>query len=227
MWETNTNKMKNRLNIELFKYITNCEIAYILGLLWADGHVSFANNKAKTPIIKHTSKPDDNIVFYEILKFSGDWNSFTTNNVGSYAKTPKKISINWVSDRNFGEFLIENQYRNKTESPEKILSQIPNNLKEFWYRGFFDGDGSVTIKNKGHHSIAFTSNKNQDWSFIIKLFNDINIEKYKIRIINSRGGCSSQIRITNKKDLKKFEEYLYSNNIELGLSRKRLQFKNL
>lgn len=221
--------MKKRIIFSLFENIKDREIAYILGLLWADGHVTFANNKSKTPIVKHTSKEEDNITFKEILLFSGSWNTFTCNNVGSYAKTPKNILINWVSDRKLGEFLIENQYRNKTNSPDKILNKIPNELKQYWYRGFFDGDGSVTIKNKGHHSIAFTGHENQNWYFIIKLFNEININNYRIRIIKSRGGKSSQIRITNKKDLLKFENYLYSDydEYQLGLFRKRKQFKLL
>jgi hypothetical protein len=221
--------MKNRINFELFQNIKDKEIAYILGLLWADGHVTFANNKSKTPIVKHTSKPDDNVTFKNILEFSGNWNAFTSKNIGSYAKTPKMITINWVSSRIFGEFLINNEYRNKTISPEQILNKIPNELKQYWFRGYFDGDGSVTIKNKGHHSIAFTGHKTQDWKFIVDLFNEINIEKYKIRNLKSRGGESSQIRISNKKDLYKFEDYLYSDydDYNLGLFRKRTQFKLL
>ncbi len=209
--------------------ISNKEIAYILGLLWADGHVTFANNQAKTPIIKHSAKDSDNIIFKKILDFSGEWNTFTCNNIGTYAKTPKTISINWVSDRKFGEFLIDNQYRDKISSPESILNKIPDKLKLYWFRGFFDGDGSVTIKKKGHHSIAFTGNEKQDWKFIIDLFQLINISNYKIRIVESRGGKSSQIRISNKRDLILFENYIYSDydEIELGLDRKRCQFKNL
>ncbi len=221
--------MKNRINLNLFKNIKDKEIAYILGLLWADGHVTFANNNAKTPIIKHSAKDSDNTTFKEILKFSGEWNSFTCKNIGSYAKKPKTISVNWISNREFGEFLIQNQYRNKVQSPEMILGKIPHELKSYWFRGYFDGNGSVTIKNKGHHSIAFTANEKQDWKFVVDLFHDLNIINYKIRIVNSRGGTSSQIRITNKKDLLKFEDFIYSDydTNRLGLERKRIQFKNL
>ena len=221
--------MKNRIIFSLFESINNKEIAYILGLLWADGHVSFANNPSKTPIVKHTAKDDDNQIFKEILQFSGNWNTFTCKNIGSYAKTPKTISINWVSSRILGNFLIENQYRNKIESPDLILSRIPEDLKSYWFRGFFDGDGSVTIKNKGHHSIAFTGHEKQNWNFIIELFNSIGIANYKKRIVESRGGKSSQVRISNKKDLIRFENYIYSDydDNQMGLHRKRDQFKQL
>lgn len=221
--------MKNRINVSLFKNVNKKEIAYILGLLWADGHITFANNATKTPIVKHTSKPDDNETFQLILKHSGNWNSFTTNNVGSFAKEKKKISINWVSCRELGEFLIDNQYREKYKSPNKILQKIPNDLKQYWFRGYFDGDGSVTIKNRGHHSVAFTGCNEQNWEFIISLFERIGIKNYRIRIVQSRGGSSSQIRITNKKDLIKFENYIYSDydDYQMGLRRKRDQFKLL
>ncbi|MFW6246945.1 MAG: LAGLIDADG family homing endonuclease [bacterium] len=220
---------KNLIKIDLFKEINNKEIAYILGLLWADGHVTFANNKSKTPIIKHNTKTDDNETFLKILQFSGEWRTFISDNTGSYSKTPKKIATNWISNRELGEFLIQCDYRNKTTSPDKILGLIPIHLKKYWFRGFFDGDGSATIKPKGHRSMAFTSSDKQNWSFIINLFNEINILNYKHRIIESRGGKSSQIRITNKRDLMVFDNYLYDDYDEsqMGLYRKRILFKNL
>ena len=96
-------------------------------------------------------------------------------------------------------------------------------------RATFDGDGSVSIKNKGYHSIAFTGHEKQDWKFIIDLFNEINIINYRHRIIKSRDGTSSQIIVTNKSDLLKFENYLYFDYDidELGLNRKCNQFKLL
>ena len=201
--------------------------AYLLGLLWADGSVIFANNKAKTPQIKHSTKKEDNIFFRKIFLNTGDWGIYETRNQGSFTKKNNILEVNWTSNRELGEFLIENNYRNKIKSPDKILSKLNNIEKQLWFRGFFDGDGSVTIIPKGHHSIAFTGHKEQDWYFIIKLFNEIGINKYKERIITSRGGFSSQIRITNKKDLNTFHKYLYNDSINISLSRKREKFKLL
>jgi len=224
------NLHKNRhVNFEQFENITTKEVAYILGLLWADGHIAYSNNNAKTPIIKHSSKPDDNIYFLKTLNEIGKWNTFQSVNKGSFANEKKLINTNWISDRKIGDYLIEHDYKNKLKSPEKILNKIPDDLRVYWFRGFFDGDGSVTIKNKGHHSIAFTGHAEQDWAFIIQFFKKIKIENFKYRIIMSRGGRSSQIRVSNKKDLLKFENYLYFDYdiYELGLLRKRIQFKDL
>ena len=198
--------------------------AYILGLLWADGTVIFANNNAKTPQIKHSAKKEDNIDFRKIFQNTGNWGIYETINRGSYTKKNNILQVNWVSNRQFGEFLIENDYRNKIKSPNKILSKLNRVEKELWFRGFFDGDGSVTIIPKGHHSIAFTGQREQDWNFVRLLFNEINVENYRERIITSRGGFSSQIRITNKKDLLKFRDYLYKNSTEICLNRKYEKF---
>jgi len=221
--------LNKNVNAEQFLNIKTEEVAYILGLLWADGNVSFANNKAKTPIIKHNSKPFDNIIFLEILNKTGKWNTFTSKNIGTFSKNINDICTNWISSRKIGEYLIENDYRNKKKSPNKIISKIPDSLKHLWFRGFFDGDGSVTIKPKGHHSIAFTGDKNQDWSFIVNLFKFLEIINFKIRVQSNTFGSWSHLRITNKCDLLKLEKYLYSDFDEhnLGLLRKRIQFKQL
>lgn len=220
--------MKNKKVIaEDFINIKSIYHSYILGLLWADGSVTFSNNNAKTPQIKHSSKKEDNIDFREIFNMTGDWGLYETKNTGSYTQKNNLLEINWTSNRTLGEYLIENDYRNKTYSPNKIINTLNDKEKQLWFRGFFDGDGSVTVIPKGHHSMAFTGHKDQDWSFVESLFNEIGITNYKIRIIGSRGGFSSQIRISNKKELIMFYEYLYGYKEEICLKRKREKFKLL
>jgi hypothetical protein len=216
-----------KVNANEFKKISTLEHAYILGLLWADGTVIFANNEAKTPQIKHSTKKEDNVDFRRIFLLTGEWGIYETINQGSYTKKNNILEVNWTSNRELGEFLIENDYRNKIYSPNKILSKLTPIEKELWFRGFFDGDGSVTIIPKGHHSIAFSGSKHQNWDFVKTLFNDIGIERYKERILESRNAFSSQMRISNKKDINTFYDYLYCNSIEIGLKRKYEKFKLL
>jgi len=220
--------MKNqKVGTNGFKEINTLAHAYVLGLLWADGTVIFANNNAKTPQIKHSAKKEDNIDFRKIFLMTGDWGIYETRNQGSYTKKNNILEVNWTSNRELGEFLIENDYRNKTCSPDKIINKLNSTEKELWFRGFFDGDGSVTIIPKGHHSIAFIGSKHQDWSFIKTLFNEIGIERYKERIIESRDAFSSQMRISNKKDINTFYNYIYCNSTDIGLKRKQEKFKLL
>jgi len=201
--------------------------AYVLGLLWADGCVSFANNNAKTPQIKHSAKKEDNLCFREIFLNTGNWGLYETRNQGSYTQKNNILEVNWTSNREFGDFLIENDYRKKMNSPDKILNKLNIIERQLWFRGFFDSDGSITVIPKGHHSMAFSGPKDQNWNFVKILFNEINIERYVERMISSRGGFSSQIRISNKKDLIRFNNYLYNNSSEIGLKRKREKFSLL
>lgn len=215
---------KSKVNAEGFKNIDTLAHAYILGLLWADGTVSFANNKTKTPQIKHSAKKEDNQDFRKIFQYTGNWGLYETRNQGSYTKKNNILEVNWTSNRELGEFLIEMGYRKKNESPIKIINKLNDEEKQLWFRGFFDGDGSVSIFPKGHHSITFTGSKNQDWKFVCELFNNIGVEKYRERIIESRNAYSSQIRVTNKKDIKIFQNYLYQDLPSLSLWRKREKF---
>jgi hypothetical protein len=155
---------------------------------------------------------------------TGDWGLYKTRNQGSFTKKNNILEVNWTSNRELGEFLIQNDYRNKIKSPNKILNKLGVLEKQLWFRGFFDGDGSITIIPNGHHSIAFTGSKFQNWEFIKNLFNEIGIERYKERIIKSRNAFSSQIRITNKKDINIFYNYLYQNSLNIGLMRKQEKF---
>lgn len=210
--------MKNRINFNDYKKIRKPEIAYILGLIWADGHISFANNKAKTPIIKHNSTKIDNIDFIPIFNKTGKWNTFNFFNKKAIGK--KEMSCNWISNRILGEYLIKLNYRMNSISPDKILKKIPKNIKHYWLRGYFDGDGSISMKIKGHKSLTFSSNKDQDWSFIVFILDQLDI-KYKHRILKDKLGQSSQIRITKQIDILKFAEYIYPNFIyDFGLKRK-------
>jgi hypothetical protein len=228
--ESNREYDSYNVNPGIFLNIKTKEVAYLLGLIWADGNVSFANNASKTPIIKHNAIEEDNQFFLPIFKNTGDWHSFT--NLNEKAIGNKPISTNWTCNRIIGEFLIENDYRDKNKSPDKILSLIPENLKHYFYRGFFDGDGSISVghsKNGNlYRSLSFSASKNQDWSFIENLLDDLNI-KYKIRKLKDDLGESSQIYFFNKHDIMLFFNYINKNNDyeNMGLKRKFDKFIKL
>ena len=61
-------KEKNFINIDDYIEVKSEKIAYVLGLIWTDGHVSFSNNKNKTPIVKHCCVKYDSDVCKTIFK---------------------------------------------------------------------------------------------------------------------------------------------------------------
>ena len=219
---------KNRVNYIDFKNVTNPDIAYILGLLWADGSVTFANNDAKTPQIKHTCVYYDSNCFDIIFEKTGDWGTYSFENKKSIGKN--KMNANWTSNRELGEYLIANDYRDKCKSPSKILNNIPEKLHHHFYRGFFDGDGCITyyIKEEKYKafSILFTGASNQNWNFLSKLFDEMDIV-YKIRKLSDSLGKSSQIYIWRQGDVNKFCEYMYNDSNDSFLKRKYNKYLEL
>lgn len=199
---------------------TNKYVAYTLGLLWADGSIGFANNRTKTPIIKHSCVSTDYDDISKAINIAYPFRNFITKNIGSYSTKKNSMVCSWMSNRKLGQFLIDNDYRNKSTSPDKILSLIDPKFKRYWFRGYFDGDGCLSIKYKGHKSLTFTSCSTQDWRFVKDLFVELKIEKFKERIVKSRGFESSQIRITRKEDILKFCNYIFEDYDNVGLKRK-------
>jgi len=124
------------------------------------------------------------------------------------------------------KFLIENDYDKKSFiSPFKILSKIPDNLHQHFYRGYSDGDGCFYINNHNYQYIISGDFK-QEWSLIETLFKKLNI-KYTIKYITNKKGNSSLIRITNKNDVDVFGNYIYSEYDNIGLKRKYIKFKEI
>lgn len=219
------NMSNNRINSDDFIDLNNENSvvnSYILGLLWADGYIGYANNPSKTPQIKHSCVIYDSDCFNKIFKQSGDWGNYTFENKKSIGKNT--MSVNWTSNRKLGEYLIKNDYRNKNKSPFKILSNIPNDMKKYFFRGYFDGDGCVTYQiqqNKYEsYGIYFSSSIDQNWDFLIHLMEKLDIKNYKIRKNTDDIGSYSQFYFKSNESSFKFLNYIYDGNLDICLKRK-------
>jgi intein/homing endonuclease len=98
-------------------------------------------------------------------------------------------------------------------------------LKKYFFRGYFDGDGSIYKYEKYYQvGLNITSTYEQDWGFIVDLFNELNIKpkikrtKYKNK--DNKTYNMSRVIIYNKIDIIKFCEYIYQNYDFMGLKRK-------
>ena len=212
------NMSKNIINLDNYINIECPKIAYILGLIWSDGSVSFSNNKSKTPIVKHSCVYYDSDVSDLIFK-EFNWRRFESENEKSIGKN--KMIINWISSRELGDYLISHNYRDKNKGTS--IYEKFDNLKSHFIRGFFDGDGCITISNSGSNykqtAIYFSSTKNQNWYFIEKVLKELDINYY-IRLLKDDLGESSQLCIYDSKSIFKFCEYIYSNSENIRLERK-------
>lgn len=212
------NMSRDIIDINDYINISNPRIAYIFGLIWTDGTVVFSNNKSKTPIIKHTCVDYDCISSDLIFK-SLNWRNFKSNNDKSIGKN--RMSTNWVSNRELGEYLIENGYRDKNNG-----TFIYKNFDEYtshFLRGIFDGDGCITISNSKSKykqtAIYFSSSSEQNWDYLCEILDKIEV-RYKIRKNIDNIGESSQLYINNSESIYNLCEFMYKDSVNIRLERK-------
>lgn len=206
-----------RVDPTQFFKIEKKEIAYILGILWSDGHLCKKGFKISLEIINEDLKEIKNI-FYA----TGKWLFYKRLRKGRKKEIGQMITTN----RHIFEFLTNNfNYDKKSySSANKIINFIKENLAKYWWRGYFDGDGCFYFNKKNKcKQMCITSSYLQNWDFAEILLKKLQI-KYTIVRKKSATGNSSAIRVTNKKDIIKFGEYIYSEYDQIGFSRKYNKF---
>lgn len=212
---------KNSTNIDYkgFIKLNNPEVVYYLGLFWADGYMYQNKNNSTLGVGLIEC---DMVELEPHLDKIGVWNKRVSKNKKIESWKPTKSLT--TNNKRLYEFLKENDYCEKSnKSADKILSIIPNNLKHYFFRGLSDGDGCFYYykpkKGSTLRQFSIASSREQDWSYVEKLFNYLGI-KYSISV----GKSGSQIRITNKKGIKLFGNYIYQNYDDIGLSRKHKKY---
>lgn len=229
-WENNSeNILINNLNKKLLTDLTYIDenFAYVLGFLWGDGYIYNAGigkpNYISLEILKEDGEEIKNVML-SILK----WNIYYRKRKGR--KETIKFTFN---NRLLVEYLCNFNFNKKSySSPDKLLSKMNENVKKYFFLGLSDADGNFYFNDKTYiYQYHISSSLSQDWSYLIKLFEKLNI-KYKVekrKHKNNDGNFSqsSSIRITNKGDVLKFGNYLYNDEYDIGLSRKFKKFKKL
>lgn len=216
--DNNFHLIKNRrINIDDFYNIQKKEISYLLGLIWADGHVAKGNNMINIECVS-----DDMTSFKETLDKVGRWSYHHRKRIDKRTNT-RPVTNAYICDNLLHKFLEDNDYLEKSKrSPNKIIEKIPKYLLKYFLLGIVDGDGCFYFKKSEASQFTIAGDKNQDWSIIQKIFSDLDI-RYTIVKNNS----SSVIRVTNKKDIKKIGNFIYSaiEDDNIGLVRKYEKYK--
>lgn len=193
--------------------------AYLLGFLWADGHLGDYHK------IGCNIRKDDGILLKNIFFKTGDWRLYERK---GYRNSKDQLSFE-ISNSILYNYLKSNDYYSKsTNSACKILSNIPEKFKHYWFRGLLDGDGYID-----EFLVGICSSYDQNWNYMIKLCKKLDIQ-YKIRRekwfnkkYNKINRCSKirimkGIKSRNDISAKVFLDYIYKGyNIDnIGLSRK-------
>lgn len=126
-------------------------------------------------------------------------------------------------------FLKQNDYKTKNLSPDKIILKIPKNLKQYWWRGYFDGDGCISLFSKNKCHVIFSGPINQKWDFVDALFKQLRIKKYRKSKVQSICGQSSKVCISNRGDCFRFLNYIYQGRMmdKIGLNRKYKKYLSI
>ena len=216
-WETVPSSAR-KVDANNFINCSTKEAAYILGILWADGNLNNKSQHYKT-CIELISKDFDDIK--NIFLITGKWGFSTRCRKNKNSQTTAS-----ACQIPLYVFLQENDYETKSiSSADKILSRIPNELKSYWWRGYFDGDGCFYFNRKNScRQASFAGSYEQNWNFLEILLKKLDI-KYNISRRIQGKNKHSVVRITSKNDIMKFGSYIYNTQDEFfGLIRKKEKF---
>lgn len=182
---------------------------YVLGLIWADGYFGKKSNTIYIECLK-----EDMLKFKNIFEKISNWSYYERSR---YRNEKLTIAVNaYITDKYFYEMLIDNDYLEKSKvSPTKIFNLIPIDMRKYFLLGLIDGDGCFYYnKNQYTRQFSITGSKNQSWELFEYFFSDINV-KYKITRVSNKNSGYSQIRITNKKDIKKLGDFIFDDLVVL------------
>jgi len=220
--DENNLQKRRRIDIDDFYNIEKKEIAYLLGLLWADGSLSRSDNNVSI----ECNRADMNY-FREILDKVGKW-SYYNRQRNDREINAKPITNAYICDSLLHKFLVENEYFEKSlKSPYKVTSKIPSNLIRYFLLGMVDGDGCFYFnKKQSARQFILTGTIYQDWTSFERIFNSLDVKCRFIRFSGKKSGYS-QLRITNKKDIQKVGDFIYStiDDDNIGLKRKYDKYK--
>jgi len=209
-----------KVNPLQFLDIKTKEVAYFLGYFWADGTISYRKNKTcNNYTIAMEICAEDATDISDVVNVLGSWSKVNRKRCESWKET---TNIN-TNSKDIYEFLKEHDYGDKSFcEPTKILNAIPEQLRHYWWRGYFDGDGSLAYADfdEGRwKALQFSSTYNYAWTELVKLCKDLEIKGFFIQnTISKKGHKSGKLTIGQIEEIKKFINFLLKSDI--GLRRK-------
>jgi hypothetical protein len=197
---------------DIFRKVNTKEAAYVMGILWADGWI--VNKNYYSVDIKLVKEDFD--VIMPIFNKLGTWKKYEY-----FPKNRKPVVQLRVSGKEIVDIFLSLGYDAKSHNSAKtVLMHIPKKLREYWWRGYFDGDGHIKIGVGGYKRLELASAWNQDWSFLPR-----NVP-FKINIVTGKNSYS-KARLSSRKNILKFGNFIWKTRDRIGLSRKYEEFNKL
>jgi len=205
---------KYTLDENYFENIISDNATYALGFIYADG--SIYHNYLS---VKLSAK---DIEILNFLKSELNYNGIISKYV---VKNREYVGLTVSSKKIISDLINLGVVYNKTYL-SKTLPIYPKEYENSFLRGFFDGDGSISLNNcrgKAEYTITYSSNKtvlNEIKQILLK--NNISCCNIRHRH-NSDESCMLEIR--GNRNIEKLYKLLYD-NAEFYLKRKKERFDN-
>lgn len=222
-------KRANNINYSYFNEIDTEYKAYILGFIYADGSlIKTSENRQDRLVI--SIQEEDSYILQKLLDDTNN-NKVITRNPPSTIKNEWKkqgtASIN--SDEIFNDLIKIGCIPNKTNLG-MTFPKLHESLIHHFIRGFFDGDGCITIHKRIYKGVNKTSayfSKRIAFTSTDSIFLDILCSYLPItnlyKKITKRSLLVYTYWIERQSDVKNVEDYLY-NNCNYFLKRKKDKF---
>ena len=203
-----------------FKF-QNHNMAYILGLIAADGSVAEKEN-----LISIQLNADDEALLENIRVETGcsrPISFYEGKLTGQKMATFRNWSKDWKTDLSYYGIVPNKTFK---LTPPELLSP---EFRIDYIRGYFDGDGSiysVDLQNRVFVEISGVSKKMIDWIRNELLNNYHIILNKELKETKSNGTIVYKIKIGSKKEIEKLYNLFYKNN-SLFMKRKKEKFELL
>lgn len=206
---------KFQIDENFFEIIDSEEKAYILGFLYADGNNNDKNHKVCLSLSK---KDEDILIKISKIIFSNNINIINTKN-------------NTMSNLNIINKKISNDLTKHGCVPNKTFllkfPELNKKLYNHFIRGYFDGDGMLTITNrlyrhcKNYSSTAnFSITSTKEMLTVIQnIFENMKIHAQITKRYKNRNNNNYTLRVSGNHNIKKIGNYIY-NNATIYLNRK-------
>lgn len=220
---------KYYVNIDYFSEINNEWKAYWLGFLYADGCNDVSNNCIRLKL----QKKDE----LQIIKFKNslqsDANLKTINSKshflnGREVRGGEQVEINICGQKLSEDLSKLGCIKNKTYLLQFPTNKIvPDYLMKHFIRGYFDGDGWISVNIDGKIIYAgFVGIRGFIEPLKDYLVNKLNIENVAVKTRKSRETKAVEISWSSILDCEKLFNYLY-NDCNIYLERKFSKFNNV
>lgn len=201
----------NREDLSHFYALNDPFLVYFLGFFWADGTLSKTTSNMRFKIVKSDFDMIKDRAF-QLAKswcYREDWDRIENHQVQSVLE---------LNHKGVHAFLVQMGYQTKSGgSASTILSKIPSNLRHYWWRGYFDGDGCFMFDGQTVR-VSLVSGYSQEWDFTENLLQELNIH-YRINRSRNETRGNSTVNMENESAVMKFMEFILQGE-SFGLKRK-------